>query len=57
MIRKPDPPVIVAVTKEQAGRLKTTSAQILDYNLNRLVASTALPVGSNDKMAIQIRHR
>jgi hypothetical protein len=35
MIRKPDPPVIVAVTKEPAGRLKTTSAQILDYNLNR----------------------
>ncbi|PPR01691.1 hypothetical protein CVT24_001519 [Panaeolus cyanescens] len=35
IIRKPDPPVIIAVTKEPAGRLKTTSAQILDYNLNR----------------------
>ncbi|KJA28114.1 hypothetical protein HYPSUDRAFT_129892 [Hypholoma sublateritium FD-334 SS-4] len=35
MIRKPDPPVIIAVTKEPAGRLKTTSIQILDYNLNR----------------------
>ncbi|KAG6857431.1 hypothetical protein H0H87_003498 [Tephrocybe sp. NHM501043] len=35
MLRKPDPPVLVAVTKEPAGRLKTTSIQILDYNLNR----------------------
>ncbi|KAL0955120.1 hypothetical protein HGRIS_004035 [Hohenbuehelia grisea] len=35
MIRKPDPPVMVAVTKEPAGRLKSTSIQILDYNLNR----------------------
>lgn len=35
MIRKPDPPVIIAVTKETPGRLKTTSVQILDYNLNR----------------------
>ncbi|KAF9563965.1 hypothetical protein CPC08DRAFT_705682 [Agrocybe pediades] len=35
MIRKPDPPVIVAVTKETPGRLKTQSVQILDYNLNR----------------------
>ncbi|GLB41766.1 hypothetical protein LshimejAT787_1003660 [Lyophyllum shimeji] len=35
MVRKPDPPVLVAVTKEPAGRLKTTSVQILDYNLNR----------------------
>jgi len=35
MIRKPDPPVIIAVTKEPTGRLKTTSVQILDYNLNR----------------------
>ncbi|KAF8967649.1 hypothetical protein BDZ97DRAFT_1656154 [Flammula alnicola] len=35
MIRKPDPPVIIAVTREPAGRLKTTSVQILDYNLNR----------------------
>jgi len=36
IIRKPDPPVIIAVTKEPASRLKTpTSVQILDYNLNR----------------------
>ncbi|KAK7060808.1 hypothetical protein VNI00_000541 [Paramarasmius palmivorus] len=35
MIRKPDPPVLVAITKEPAGRLKTSSIQILDYNLNR----------------------
>jgi hypothetical protein len=35
MIRKPDPPVIIAVTKEPPGRLKTISVQILDYNLNR----------------------
>lgn len=35
MIRKPDPPVIIAVTKDTPGRLKTTSVQILDYNLNR----------------------
>jgi hypothetical protein len=41
MLRKPDPPVLVAVTKEPPGRLKTTSVQILDYNLNRHV--TAYP--------------
>ncbi|KAK1222126.1 hypothetical protein PQX77_015054 [Marasmius sp. AFHP31] len=35
LIRKPDPPVLVAITKEPAGRLKTQSIQILDYNLNR----------------------
>ncbi|KAJ7188528.1 hypothetical protein C8R46DRAFT_1054967 [Mycena filopes] len=35
LLRKPDPPVLVAVTKEPPGRLKTTSVQILDYNLNR----------------------
>lgn len=35
MVRKPDPPVMVAVTKEPTGRLKTTAVQILDYNLNR----------------------
>ncbi|GJE90372.1 hypothetical protein PsYK624_065030 [Phanerochaete sordida] len=35
IIRKPDPAVLVAVTKEQSGRLKTSSVQILDYNLNR----------------------
>ncbi|KAF8836205.1 hypothetical protein BDN67DRAFT_877726, partial [Paxillus ammoniavirescens] len=35
IIRKPDPPVLVAVTKEPPGRIKTSSIQILDYNLNR----------------------
>ncbi|TFK39976.1 hypothetical protein BDQ12DRAFT_681557 [Crucibulum laeve] len=35
MLRKPDPPVLVAVTREPTGRLKTTSVQVLDYNLNR----------------------
>ncbi|KZT07374.1 uncharacterized protein LAESUDRAFT_724832 [Laetiporus sulphureus 93-53] len=35
ILRKPDPAVLVAVTKEPAGRLKTSTVQILDYNLNR----------------------
>ncbi|KAF9077965.1 hypothetical protein BDP27DRAFT_1207834 [Rhodocollybia butyracea] len=35
LIRKPDPPVLVAITKEPAGRLKSSSVQVLDYNLNR----------------------
>ncbi|KAI9573766.1 hypothetical protein HD554DRAFT_2012186 [Boletus coccyginus] len=35
IIRKPDPPVLVAVTKEPPGRIRTASVQILDYNLNR----------------------
>lgn len=35
LLRKPDPAVLVAVTKEPSGRLKTSSVQILDYNLNR----------------------
>jgi hypothetical protein len=38
MLRKPDPPVLVAVTKEPAGRIKTSTVQILDYNLNRWVS-------------------
>ena len=37
MLRKPDPPVLVAITKEPAGRIKTKTVQILDYNLNRCV--------------------
>ncbi|KAH9889038.1 hypothetical protein C8Q73DRAFT_794025 [Cubamyces lactineus] len=37
MIRKPDPAVLVAITKEPPGRLQTRSIQILDYNLNRHV--------------------
>lgn len=39
MVRKPDPPVLVAITKEPSGRIKTTSIQILDYNLNRYFRS------------------
>ncbi|KAI0690208.1 hypothetical protein BC835DRAFT_1365514 [Cytidiella melzeri] len=35
IIRKPDPAVLVAITKEPSGRIKTSSVQILDYNLNR----------------------
>ncbi|TFY61486.1 hypothetical protein EVG20_g7041 [Dentipellis fragilis] len=35
MLRKPDPAVLVALTKEPPGKLKTTAVQILDYNLNR----------------------
>ncbi|KAL1743225.1 hypothetical protein HDZ31DRAFT_41407 [Schizophyllum fasciatum] len=35
LIRKPDPAVMVAITKEPTGKIQTTSAQILDYNLNR----------------------
>jgi hypothetical protein len=42
MLRKPDPPVLVAVTKEPAGRIKTSTVQILDYNLNRYVCSQVL---------------
>ena len=37
MIRKPDPPVLVAVTSEPPSRIKNGSVQILDYNLNRYV--------------------
>ncbi|CAL1715544.1 unnamed protein product [Somion occarium] len=35
ILRKPDPAVLVAITKEPPGRLKTSTVQILDYNLNR----------------------
>ncbi|KAK7466359.1 hypothetical protein VKT23_005086 [Stygiomarasmius scandens] len=35
LIRGEDPPVLVAITKEPVGRLKTQSIQILDYNLMR----------------------
>ncbi|KAL9713695.1 hypothetical protein Ac2012v2_003306 [Leucoagaricus gongylophorus] len=35
MLRKPDPPVLVAVTKEPSGKLRTSTVQILDYNLHR----------------------
>ncbi|KAI0955322.1 hypothetical protein AcW1_006938 [Taiwanofungus camphoratus] len=35
ILRKPDPAVLVAVTKEPAGRSKPASVQLLDYNLTR----------------------
>lgn len=35
ILRKPDPAVLVAVTKEPPGKIKTSTVQILDYNLNR----------------------
>ncbi|OCB85488.1 hypothetical protein A7U60_g7498 [Sanghuangporus baumii] len=35
LIRKPDPPVLVAITKEPPGKIKTKVVQILDYNLKR----------------------
>ena len=36
LVRKPDPAVLVAITKDtDAGKLRTTTIQILDYNLNR----------------------
>ncbi|TFK87031.1 hypothetical protein K466DRAFT_131270 [Polyporus arcularius HHB13444] len=35
ILRKPDPAVLIAVTKEPPGRLQTRTVQLLDYNLNR----------------------
>jgi len=35
LIRKPDPPVLVAITKEPPGKIRSTVVQILDYNLMR----------------------
>lgn len=35
LVRKPDPAVLVAITKETAGKSRTATVQILDYNLNR----------------------
>lgn len=37
MVRKPDPAVLVAQTKEPPGKLQTRNVQILDYNINRYV--------------------
>lgn len=37
LIRKPDPAVLVAITKEVQARSKSISVQILHYNLNRFV--------------------
>jgi hypothetical protein len=38
LIRKPDPAVLVAITKEVQGRVKSSAVQILDYNINRHVS-------------------
>ncbi|TFK52060.1 hypothetical protein OE88DRAFT_1658838 [Heliocybe sulcata] len=35
IVRKPDPPVLVAITKEPTSRSRTWTVQILDYNINR----------------------
>lgn len=35
IIRKPDPPVLVAITKEPSSRVRSWTVQILDYNINR----------------------
>ncbi|TBU30078.1 hypothetical protein BD309DRAFT_990453 [Dichomitus squalens] len=35
ILRKPDPAVLVAQTKEPPGKLQTRNVQILDYNINR----------------------
>ncbi|KAH8986878.1 hypothetical protein EDB92DRAFT_1948914 [Lactarius akahatsu] len=35
LIRKPDPAVLVAITKDTAGKSRTATVQVLDYNLNR----------------------
>lgn len=39
LVRKPDPPVMVAIAKEPPGKIKTKAVQILDYNLGRSVNS------------------
>ena len=40
LIRKPDPAVLVAITKDVPGRVKSSAVQILDYNINRYVATS-----------------
>lgn len=63
MLRKPDPPVLVAVTKEPTGRLKTSTVQVLDYNLNRYISFYLLSSSServhprfdiNDRKGLEI---
>jgi hypothetical protein len=36
--------VLIAVTKEPAGRIKTSTVQLLDYNLNRSFPLSARPI-------------
>ena len=43
MIRKPDPPVLVAVASEPPSRIRNGTVQILDYNLNRCVQPSPGP--------------
>ena len=43
MIRKPDPPVLVAVASEPPSRIRNGTVQILDYNLNRYARSRSSP--------------
>lgn len=40
LVRKPDPAVLVAIRKEIQARSKSTSVQILHYNLNRFVVQS-----------------
>ena len=47
ILRKPDPAVLVAQTKEPPGKLQTRNVQILDYNINRCAPSALiLPIQS-----------
>ncbi len=58
-MRKPDPAVLVALTKEPSGRIKTSSVQILDYNLNRYVLqpSAERPSFVNSRSSFDIDDR
>ena len=40
IIRKPDPAVLIASTKEPPGRLQTRNVQLLYYNINRYAHAT-----------------
>lgn len=42
MIRKPDPPLLVAIASEPPSRIRNGSVQILDCNLNRWVEAPLL---------------
>ncbi|KAI0296565.1 hypothetical protein B0F90DRAFT_1811304 [Multifurca ochricompacta] len=39
LVRKPDPAVLVAIIKDSPGKMRTSTIQILDYNINRHVFS------------------
>ena len=57
ILRKPDPAVLVAVTKEPPGRLRTSTVQILDYNLNRYVPNIFCLFKTNLRISMQFRHK